>query len=51
LSSGIKIFSLGSEPTKIVAPWGFNNLAGDGISVVPVPLATPGKNYKGVKKP
>jgi hypothetical protein len=48
---GIKIFSLGSEPGKIVATWAFNNLARDGISVVPVPQATSGKNYKGVKKP
>jgi hypothetical protein len=37
---GIEIFSLGSDEAKIVATWAFNNLARNGISVVPVRLAT-----------
>jgi hypothetical protein len=37
---GIEIFSVGSDEAKIVATWAFKNLAGNGISVVPVPLAT-----------
>jgi hypothetical protein len=39
LSSGIEIFSLGSDEAKIVGAWAFNNLGGNGISVVPVRLA------------
>jgi hypothetical protein len=37
---GIEIFSLSSEPAKIVATEAFNNLARNGISVVALPLAT-----------
>jgi hypothetical protein len=37
---GIEIFSLGSDEAKIVATGAFNNLAGNGISVVALPLAT-----------
>jgi len=36
----MEIFSLGSgDEAKIVATWAFNNLGGNGISVVPVRLA------------
>jgi hypothetical protein len=37
---GIEIFSLGSDGANICATWAFKKLAGDGISVVAVPLAT-----------
>ncbi len=37
---GIEVWSRSSEPGNIFPTWAFNNLARDGISVVPVPQAT-----------
>jgi hypothetical protein len=37
---GIERFSLGSDGQNMFATWAFNNRAGDGISVVPLRLAT-----------
>jgi hypothetical protein len=49
LSSGIEVFSLGSEGQNIFATWAFNNRARDGIRVVPVRVATLPKRCKGEK--
>jgi hypothetical protein len=34
LSSGIEVFSLGSEATNILATWAFNNRVRDGIGLL-----------------
>jgi hypothetical protein len=46
----MEIFWLGSDEGNILGSWAFNSRAGDGISVVAVPLVTRGKVVR-VKNP